>query len=102
MNLEKTKLEDAHKSKDRAGNQKEKKEFEKIIDQCEQFIEEIEAFKRDIQEVIDTGFVPNIDDGVILNMAPLHKLIPWNEPQKYYNELSRGKYEWAQVSRYIK
>jgi len=32
-------------------------------------------------------------------MAPLYKLIPWKEPEKYYKELQQGKYKWPQISR---
>ena len=73
--------------------------MEKRIVKHEDFIEEIEVFKKDVQEVINTGFTPDIDDGVILNMAPLYKLIPWKEPEKYFNELKEGKYEWSSVSK---
>ena len=102
LNLEKTKLKDTHKAKVNAHSSKEKRNFEKTIAEYEDFIEEVGAFKQNIQEVIDTGFVPDIDDGVILNMAPLYKLIPWSEPQKFYQELTKGKYEWAHVSKYFK
>ena len=44
------------------------------------------------------GYEPDFDDGVILNMAPLHAVIPWNEPAKYWKELQSGKYDWAHIS----
>lgn len=78
-----------------------KREIDKFIAKSEELLDELEAFKNDVQEVIDTGFKPDIDDGVILNMAPLCKLIPWKEPEKYYKELQKGKYEWAHVSQYF-
>jgi len=53
-----------------------------------------------VQEVIDSGFKPDIDDGVILNMAPLFKLIPsWKEPEKFYKKLKDGDFEWSSVSK---
>ena len=54
-----------------------------------------------MQEVIDLKFQPDIDDGVILNMAPLYKLIPWKEPEKFYKELQKGNYEWSTVSKQL-
>ena len=101
VNLEKSKLLDLHQGMEAASTPKEKRGIEKMTAKSEEFLEELEAFKQDIQEVVDTGFKPDIDDGVILNMAPLHKLIPWNEPLKFYKELQKGKYEWAQVSKYF-
>jgi len=102
INLEKLRLNDIYNKKDAVNTPKEKREKENFIVKSEDFIEELKLFKQNIQEVIDTGFKPDIDDGVILNMAPLYKLIPWKEPEKYYKNLQMGQYEWAHVSRYFK
>ena len=101
MNLEKSKLRDYHKKKEKTGILKEKREIDKFIVKSEDFIDELELFKTEIQKVIDTGFKPDIDDGVILNMAYLYKLIPWKEPEKYYKDLKNGKYKWSHVSYYF-
>jgi len=102
INLEKLRLKDIYNKKETANTQKEKREIENLIVKSEGFMEELKLFKQNIQEVIDTGFKPDIDDGVILNMAPLYKLIPWKEPEKYYKDLQMGRYEWANVSKYFK
>jgi len=102
INLEKLRLKDAHNKYETVKIPKVKREMEKIIAKSEEFLEELRAFKQDIQEVIDTGFKPDIDDGVILSMAPLYKLILWKEPEKYYKDLQMGRYEWAHVSSYFK
>jgi len=102
INLEKLRLKDIYKKRDTVKTPKEKREMENIIVKSEEFTEELKLFKQNIQEIIDTGFKPDIDDGVILNMAPLYKLIPWKEPEKYYKNLQMGQYEWAHVSRYFK
>lgn len=93
INLEKLRLKDIYNKKYATSTPKEEREMEKLIVKSEEFLEELELFKQDIQEVIDTGFKPNIDDGVILNMAPLYKLISWKEPEKYYKNLQMGQYE---------
>ena len=95
-------LKDIYHKKETVNIPKEERGMEKLIAKSEEFIVELELFKQNIQEVIDTGFKPDIDDGVILNMAPLYKLIPWKEPEKYYKNLQMGQYEWAHVSRYFK
>ena len=56
------------------------------------------AFKEELEKVTKIGYDPNFDDGVILNMAPIHVVIPWNEPAKYWKELESGKYDWAHIA----
>jgi hypothetical protein len=95
-------LKDIYNKKETAKTQKEKRGIDNLIVKSEEFIEELKLFKQNIQEVIDTGFKPDIDDSVILNMAPLYKLIPWKEPEKYYKNLQRGEYKWAHIGKYFK
>jgi len=79
----------------------EKREILKQIERIENLLEEIKEFKSNILEIIDSGYQTDIDDGVILNMAPLYKIIPWKEPEKFYNELKEGKYQWSSMSKII-
>lgn len=55
------------------------------------------------------GYQPDLDDGVVLNAAPLHALIPWprkrmrrgrsvSELEAYWEELAEGTYDWAHVA----
>jgi len=98
INFEKSRLSELHIKKDEVEG-REKRDIEKLIVRGEELLEELEHFKKDINEVIALRYKPNIDDGVILNMAPLYKLMSWKEPEKYYKELQEGKYEWSQISR---
>lgn len=45
----------------------------------------------------EKGYTPHIDDGVLLNMAPLWELIPsWQAvPKKAWEALERGDYDWS-------
>ena len=38
---------------------------------------------------------PDLNDGVVLNIAPLRELVPWKEAKNYWDELMDGKYEWS-------
>jgi len=55
------------------------------------------------------GWVPELDDGVVLNAAPLHELIPWprkrkvggrsvSELEAYWSELAEGRYDWSHTA----
>lgn len=101
IQLENAKLKDLMIKRNTASGM-EKRKIETEISRVEELIDEIEQFENDIKEVINTDFKPDIDDGVILNMAPIYKLIPsWKEPEKYYKDLKEGKYEWSTVSKQL-
>ena len=77
---------------------KEKRNLEKEIDKLEAFIDELIDFQAKVKAIADKGYDPDIDDGVILNMAPLYEIIPWAEPKKFWKELKDGKYDWAHMA----
>jgi hypothetical protein len=39
---------------------------------------------------------------VVLTIAPLHRLVPWKEAEKYWKELLAGKYPWASVAKQLR
>jgi hypothetical protein len=58
---------------------------------------ELKAFSDQLTEIIERGYTPHIDDGVLLNAAPLHGLLTsWPDTKKAWQEMERGEYDWAQ------
>ena len=45
----------------------------------------------------DVKYDPDLNDGVVLNIAPLWELVPWKEAKNYWEELLEGKYEWSSM-----
>jgi len=74
------------------------KEIEKEIYRLEQFVSELQDFAEKLRHAADLRLEFDLNDGVILNMAPLWELIPWNEPKKYWEELQEGKYDWSHIA----
>ncbi|MBV6422082.1 MAG: hypothetical protein DAHOPDDO_03371 [Ignavibacteriaceae bacterium] len=101
IQLEKNSYQSLFTQRDIVTDSKEKRRIENLLSRSEELVAELEEFKKNVQEVIDLKFQPDIDDGVILNMAPLYKLIPWKEPEKFYKELQKGNYEWSTVSKQL-
>lgn len=63
---------------------------------------ELARFQAEAERIANIGWEPDLDDGMVLNAALLADLFPaWSDAMKYREELQRGKYEWATVSRYI-
>ena len=102
IKLEDSRLGDLRQKDNELSLGKEKREIGKLIEKSIEFLEELGGFKEKINEVIDSGYRPHIDDGVILNMAPLYKLVSWKEPEKYYEQLKEGKYKWSNISKIVK
>ncbi len=90
----KQKLETDKESLPRSQITKIEKEIEKKAD----FVVELKEFRDTMEKIAQSGYDPVFDDGVILNMAPLHKVIPWKEPAKYWKELEAGDYDWAHIT----
>lgn len=72
------------------------------LEKTESFITELIEFKDALTRVALLDLTPDLDDGVILNIAPLHEIVPWDEAKKYWNELLQGKYEWSSIGKQLR
>jgi hypothetical protein len=75
-----------------ATNRANEKELQKLLEQSD----DLREFSTRLKVHIDAGYTSCIDDGVLLNAAPLHDLFPsWTETAAAWKELKAAKYEWA-------
>jgi hypothetical protein len=77
----------------------------KELDQQEGFVDELQALKAEIERIAPL-WRPNLDDGVILNFAPLWRLVPqsrsWqSECLKAWDKLVGGEYDWAHLAMHL-
>ncbi len=101
IKLEESNLEELREKDNNLSIGKEKKEIGRLIDKEIELLDELRDFKDKISEVINSGYKSYIDDGVILNMAPLYKIIAWKEPEEYYKQLKDRKYEWSNIYKIV-
>jgi hypothetical protein len=71
----------------------------------EAFVEELRAFLDEVKRVTPL-WCPNLDDGVIINFAPLWRLVPQNkswqkELKTMWDALCEGEYDWAHLAMYL-
>jgi hypothetical protein len=71
----------------------------------EAFVEELRAFLDEVKRVAPL-WRPNLDDGVIINFAPLWRLVPqhkaWQKELKAtWDALCEGKYDWAHLAMHL-
>jgi len=74
----------------------------KEIDRQREFVAELRAFLDEVRRVAPL-WDPDLDDGVIINFAPLWRLVPQHRPwqtelKKTWDELCAGKYDWAHLA----
>jgi len=71
----------------------------------ESFVEELRSFLDEVKRVAPL-WNPNLDDGVIINFAPLWRLVlhhkPWQKELKLsWDALCEGKYDWAHLAMHL-
>ena len=65
----------------------------------EHLVEELRSFRDEAGRIAALGWVPDIDDGIVLCAAPLADLFPaWADARKERQNLRAGKYPWATVA----
>lgn len=79
-----------------------RRQAERALEQQEGRLADIREFRERLGRVADLHLVPNLDAGVVLNAAPLHELMPWTAPARYWRDLLQGKYDWSDIGRQIR
>jgi hypothetical protein len=96
-NLLENQVLELKKKRDEAES-REKRELDKRIENLDDTFDDIREFSGLLSAIIEErGYIPHIDDGVLLDMAPLWELIPsWQqEPKNAWESLKKGEYDWA-------
>lgn len=77
----------------------------KQLDARETFVSELKTFKGEVA-LIAPLWNPDLNDGVIINFAPLWRLAPQNktwqkECKKVWDKLVKGDYDWAHLAMHL-
>ncbi len=63
---------------------------------------QVQDFEDKLRRTANLRLEPDLNDGVVLNIAPLWELVPWKEAKKYWEELMEGKYEWSSIGKQLR
>ncbi|MFP4474002.1 MAG: Eco57I restriction-modification methylase domain-containing protein [Desulfatibacillaceae bacterium] len=71
----------------------------------EAFVEELKTFREEVSRVAPL-WNPNLNDGVIINFAPLWRLVPQHKPwqkecKACWDKLVKGDYDWAHLAMHL-
>lgn len=77
----------------------------KAVSAQETLLDELRAFLDEVKRLAPL-WNPNLDDGVIINFAPLWRLVPQNkawqkELKSCWDALCEGKYDWAHLAMHL-
>ena len=77
----------------------------KEIEDQEKFVAELAAMVEEVERIVPL-WNPNLNDGVIINFAPLWRLVPQNkswqkECKKVWDKLVKGEYDWAHLAMHL-
>lgn len=102
LRVEISRIETLRSQKAVAGESgKKAKLLAKEIERQEDFISELRDFEDKLRRAANLHLEPDLNDGVVLNIAPLYDLVPWNEAKKYWDELLAGKHEWSSIGKQL-
>jgi hypothetical protein len=103
IRLEEDRLKTLRGRKEAAGSSgQEAKQLERDLDRQEQLTSELHDFKDKLRRAADLHLTPDLNDGVVLNIAPLWEIVPWKEAKNYWDELIEGKYEWSSIGKQLR
>jgi hypothetical protein len=88
-------------ARDQGQGTRDIRKLEKEIEKQEAFLTELRDFESKLRRAANLHLEPDLNDGVILNIAPLWELVPWKEAKQYWDELLDGKYEWSSIGKQL-
>ncbi len=80
----------------------EAKQAEKAVEKQEELLTDLREFRDRLERAAKLHLRPDLNDGVVLNIAPLHELVPWKEAKSKWSELLSGKYEWSSIAKQLR
>jgi hypothetical protein len=81
---------------------RELRQAERDIERQEAVIADVREFRDRLDRTAKRYLAPDLNDGVVLTIAPLHELVPWREAKQYWDELLAGKYEWSSIGKQLR
>ena len=99
IRLEENRLESLRSQKSAGGGSKK---LDKEMEHQADLLSELRDFEDKLRRAANLHLEPDLNDGVVLNIAPLRELVPWKEAKKYWEELTQGKYEWSTIGKQLR
>jgi hypothetical protein len=71
---------------------------EREIERQQRLVAEVTDFRNRLDAVALLKLPPDLNDGVLISIAPLWELVPWKEAQRMWEALVAGSYTWSSMA----
>jgi len=95
--LEEARLEELRQGLD-ALNGSARRRREREIERQQRIVAEVTEFRNRLDRVALLNLPPDLNDGVVISIAPLWELVPWKEAQRTWERLVSGEYPWSTMA----
>ncbi|HEU4784495.1 MAG TPA: hypothetical protein VFS83_14235, partial [Ktedonobacterales bacterium] len=72
------------------------------VDRHEASLADLREFHAALDRAAKCYLTPDLNDGVLLNIAPFWEVVPWKEAKSAWQQLLAGKYEWSSIGRQLR
>ena len=99
LNAAEAEINQLGRDRDNGSTGRSARELADALHAEERLAEDLRVFAQEIGRVAALGWVPDLDDGIILCAAPLAGLFPaWKDAATELENIKAGEYPWASVS----
>lgn len=95
-----TELETAHKAAGTPGA--EARRAAQMVERQEALLADLREFYAALDRAAKLYLKPDLNDGVLLNIAPFWEVVPWKEAKSAWQQLLAGKYEWSSIGKQLR
>ncbi len=99
--LEQARLEELQQGLD-ALSSTARRRREREIERQQKVVAEVTDFRNRLDRIALLNLPPDLNDGVVIGIAPLWELVPWKEAQKTWEKLVRGEYGWSTMAQQMR
>ncbi len=72
------------------------------VERQEALLADLRDFHDRLERAAKLYLTPDLNDGVLLNIAPLWELVPWKEAKGAWEQLLSGKYGWSSIGKQLR
>jgi hypothetical protein len=72
------------------------------VERQETLLADLRDFHDRLERAAKLYLTPDLNDGVLLNIAPLWELVPWKEAKSTWEQLLAGKYGWSSIGKQLR